>query len=74
VNIKSCYFLNLDVTLFQSSGLNLFTDQAKTTATIINGINISIIYSYEDSSGEGGNTGNGLTGGVASLYTYKACS
>ena len=73
MNIKSCYFLNLDVTLVQSSGLNLFTDQAKTTTTIANGTNISIIYSYEDSSGEGGNTGNGLVGGSPE-YTYKACS
>ena len=65
MNIKSCYFLNLDVTLVQSSGLNLFTDQAKTTTTIANGTNISIIYSYE--VGGVGNSPNGLTGGVASL-------
>ena len=65
------YFLNLAVTFFQSSGLNRLTESATTTAKIVKGINTSIIYSYE---GEGGNTGNGLTGGVASLYTYKACS
>ena len=65
------YFLNLDTASFQSSGLNRLTESATTTVKIAKGINTSIIYSYE---GEGGNSGNGLTGGVASLYSYKACS
>jgi hypothetical protein len=37
------YFLNLDVTLFQSSGLNRFVAKQTTKITIANGINTSII-------------------------------
>ena len=52
------------------SGLYFFTDQAIITAIIANGINISIFYSYE--VGSVGQSPSGLTGGVASLYTYSA--
>ena len=54
------YFLNLAVTFFQSSGLNFLIEKRTIAEIIISGINTSIIYSYE---GEGGNWGNGATGG-----------
>ena len=46
-NTESYYFLNLAVILFQSSGLNFFTDQTKITTIITDCINISILSSFK---------------------------